>query len=237
MEPTTIILGGVALFLLRGKTAEIEPLSQSDLDAMARSVCDVLGDEADVWATPDAIARAVARAAWGPLSWPPMPLATRSHKAAWGQVLEWAREVRARADGRGLTVCAMLRELQLVPAVPVVPPPSGPTLGGVPEVGPGPMLPSPLPSLPLPVQEIRDEPTPGYWYAIKYGDTLLGVAGRAYGLPSGSMRLNRAKLINGAQANAQLRFSEPDTPFEQTHFPAGVLSFMPPYQTIYIPPV
>lgn len=238
MEPATLAIGAFALWLLRGRTGELEPLSDADAAAMGRAVCDALGDESDVWASPEGIARAVGRQAYGDLSWPPRPLATASHKAAWAQLIAWGTDVRSRADALGVSVCSLLAGGALIPvplpAIPVPPPSPSPgfSLGGLPEPGP-----SPLPTIPTVPMVVTDDPTPGAWYRIAYGDTLLGVAGRAYGLPPGTMRLNRAKLINGAQANAGLRFSEPDSTFEQTHFPAGALSFLPPYQTIYIPAV
>ena len=42
---------------------------------------------------------------------------------------------------------------------------------------------------------LRGEPTPGGAYATRSGDTLLGVAGRAYGLGPGAARLRAAQAI------------------------------------------
>jgi hypothetical protein len=50
--------------------------------------------------------------------------------------------------------------------------------------------------------EAAATPTPGRWYRVKKGDTLLGVAGAAYGFRSGPERYKRAKWINEASANA-----------------------------------
>lgn len=63
----------------------------------------------------------------------------------------------------------------------------------------------------------------GVWYQIKKGDTLLTVAGREYGVPSGSTRLDRARWINDAQANA-FAF---DPNAKDSLFPRGKISFSP----------
>jgi hypothetical protein len=70
---------------------------------------------------------------------------------------------------------------------------------------------------------IAPEPTPGSFYRIVYGDTLLGVAGRAFGVPSGSTRLERARLINRSVYNDRFRGGSTDL------FPEGQVSFNPRY--------
>jgi len=57
--------------------------------------------------------------------------------------------------------------------------------------------------------------------AIKSGDTLLAVAGRAFGLDSGKARLDAARVINDAAYND--RFRGPANKF----FPTGQVSFLP----------
>lgn len=241
MEPTTLIIGGLLLWALRGKTGDLDPVTPANARAMAQAVCAALSDTAPAWQTPKAIATAVGKAAYPDVSWPPAPLATASHKAVWRQLLDWAETVKANADAAGRDVCDFLGGVSAVPVprpLPELVPEAVPATPGV-QLVPG-QATTPLPSSPIVVQEERDTPTPGFWYRIRSGDTLLGVAGRAYGYPAGtSMRLNRAKLINGAQANAELRFRPPATgnAFELAHFPGGLLRFNPPYQRIYIPPV
>lgn len=69
------------------------------------------------------------------------------------------------------------------------------------------------------------EPTPGMFYSIASGDTLLGVAGRAYGLPAGQERLEAARWINGARYNDRFRGDPSNL------FPNGQLSFMPSFDS------
>lgn len=71
--------------------------------------------------------------------------------------------------------------------------------------------------------DVASTPTPGQWYRVKSGDTLLGVAGRAYGLKAGGERLRRARWINRANANAPYI----DTSLADSMFPEGRISFRP----------
>jgi nucleoid-associated protein YgaU len=50
--------------------------------------------------------------------------------------------------------------------------------------------------------DVASSPVPGSWYRVKHGDSLLSIAGRAYGVPTGKPRLERAKWINSSVANA-----------------------------------
>jgi hypothetical protein len=76
--------------------------------------------------------------------------------------------------------------------------------------------------------DVRAEPTPGAWYQIKRGDSLISVAGRAYGLGSGGARLRAAQRINGAGYN--FRFQDPPSgDFNQRYFSDGIISFLPKF--------
>ena len=66
-----------------------------------------------------------------------------------------------------------------------------------------------------------EQPTPGRFYEIKRGDTLFGVAKRAY--KTGSME--GARRINDSQFN--LRFRKAVTGNEAKMFPNGRISFNP----------
>lgn len=69
------------------------------------------------------------------------------------------------------------------------------------------------------------KPTPGSYYQIQKGDTLLGVAGKAYGVGSGSKRLDFARRINRHPVNGKyLRENKANE-----MFPEGLLSFMPEF--------
>jgi V8-like Glu-specific endopeptidase len=67
-------------------------------------------------------------------------------------------------------------------------------------------------------------PTPGTFYTIRSGDTLLGVAGRAYGLPSGGARLAAARRINDHSYNRRFRDRRLT---DNGLFPNGRISFNP----------
>jgi hypothetical protein len=70
--------------------------------------------------------------------------------------------------------------------------------------------------------EIQPTPTPGSWYRIRKGDSLLAVAGKAYGLKSGSERLARARWIN--ESNPKLVDPQEN---RSKMFPGGTVSFLP----------
>src|SRR5262245_52993810 len=73
------------------------------------------------------------------------------------------------------------------------------------------------------LSQISPSPTPGRFYTIVYGDTLLGVAGAAFGLGPGAERYDRARLINGAAYNGRF------TGKPSNLFPEGQLSFLPKF--------
>lgn len=73
---------------------------------------------------------------------------------------------------------------------------------------------------------IAPAPTPGAFYRVKKGDTLLGVAGKAFGLSSGSARTGKAKMINASQYNRV--FARPSkSGYEKNVFGDTILSFSP----------
>jgi hypothetical protein len=68
-------------------------------------------------------------------------------------------------------------------------------------------------------------PEPGHLYTIKSGDTLLGVAGRAYGAPVGSdKRLKDAQKINAHPENQKF-WVKPTRVFDKQHFSGGIIAF------------
>ncbi len=76
--------------------------------------------------------------------------------------------------------------------------------------------------------DVRTEPTPGAWYQIQRGDSLIGVAGRAYGLGAGGARLRAAQRINAAPYN--FRFHDaPTKDFDRRYFSDGIVSFLPKF--------
>jgi hypothetical protein len=66
-------------------------------------------------------------------------------------------------------------------------------------------------------------PTPGRYYQIRKNDSLLVVAGKAYGVGSGSKRLDLARRINRHPVNARYLRKDKATDL----FPEGLLSFLP----------
>ena len=66
-------------------------------------------------------------------------------------------------------------------------------------------------------------PKPGRFYKFKRGDTLLGVAGRAYGLPAGSRRMKAAQRINESTYNHRFWSSR----LASRSFPRGRISLNP----------
>ena len=75
--------------------------------------------------------------------------------------------------------------------------------------------------------EVADTPTPGMWYRVKQGDSLLKVAGRAYQV-SGGTRLARSKWINNVPEN-QVYWSPPKSDFNKKHYPDGIIVFNPKF--------
>ena len=70
--------------------------------------------------------------------------------------------------------------------------------------------------------DIMSTATPGRWYRVRKGDTLLGISRAAYGT-SGGTNLERARWINAVAAN-QYGF---DSSLRDNTFPSGRLSFSP----------
>lgn len=68
---------------------------------------------------------------------------------------------------------------------------------------------------------IADDPTPGMYYQIADGDSLLKVARLAYGT-SGGTNVKRAKWINNAKANAVFQI-----PSDNKWFQPTILTFLP----------
>lgn len=74
---------------------------------------------------------------------------------------------------------------------------------------------------------IHDAPTPGGWYRVKKRDTLVGIAGRAYGVKS-SARLKAAQMLNAIEYNA--RFHRPTTSaFNKKYFGDSIIALVPRY--------
>lgn len=76
--------------------------------------------------------------------------------------------------------------------------------------------------------EVSDVPVPGRWYRIRKGDSLLKVAGKAYGLGAGGERLERSKWINEVPANA-VYFRKTDAGFERNVYGPNIISFSPKF--------
>jgi hypothetical protein len=75
------------------------------------------------------------------------------------------------------------------------------------------------------------KPMPGSYYQVKKGDSLLAVTGAAYGVKSGSVRLEKSRWINDAKANAKyVKASLADS-----MYPRGRISFSSPYPLLWIP--
>lgn len=82
---------------------------------------------------------------------------------------------------------------------------------------------------------IADTPTPGMLYRIKSGDTLLGVAGKAWGFPAGQARLAASITINEDPWNVANATYSTITGHEVAWYGPERLSFGYPYQVINIP--
>lgn len=72
---------------------------------------------------------------------------------------------------------------------------------------------------------IASTPTPGMYYQIRKGNTLLGTARAAYGT-SGGTNVKRAKWINNAKANAAFQI-----PSENKWFQPTILTYLPRFAT------
>jgi hypothetical protein len=80
--------------------------------------------------------------------------------------------------------------------------------------------------------DITPNPTPGAFYQIKYGDTLLGVVGSAYGVGAGGTRLSLAKKVNAWSTNKRF-WIPPKSTFGKKYFPGGIISFYPQFSESY----
>jgi hypothetical protein len=69
------------------------------------------------------------------------------------------------------------------------------------------------------------KPTPGRYYQIRKGDSLLAVAGKAYGVGEGKKRLDFARRINRHWTNAKYLRKDKATEL----FPEGLLSLLPQF--------
>jgi|GEM_PF-3064426 len=74
---------------------------------------------------------------------------------------------------------------------------------------------------PAPAPSIRTDPTPGFFYGLRRGDTLFDVARRAFGEGS----LSFAKIINNSRFNQRFWGTTPAG--ERSWFPNGRISFNP----------
>ncbi len=155
------------------------------------------------------LAKRLAEAAFPQVDWPPPVGAVATHAARWTEIQTWVSQIALQAASAGQTVCDFLA--------------SGGIQTGT--LDPG--------AMPTP------QPTPGRLYTIGTagGPTnLLATSGRAYSAASGtSRRLAGAKAINAHPSNAGLRRRKSNPGFESSQFPAGIISYGVPFQTIFIP--
>lgn len=189
MEPTTIAFVGIGLYLLRGKTGELELFGPDDLPKIAETICNALPPDVTLQ-TPRAVALAVATEAYPDFTWPPRPLATASHKAVWMQISQWADQLFLDAAEAGvLDVCEYLTAAD-TPAPPPI---------GIPDAKQPPHL-DPLAGKPV----LAPTPTPGRWYEVGTDPSLKGKGhlrhvGKAYGLSAGTNA--RARAARGVNAD------------------------------------
>ena len=77
--------------------------------------------------------------------------------------------------------------------------------------------------------EIKSTPTPGFFYAIKAGDNLLKITGKAYGLKAGTTaRLNKSQEVNSVEYNKRFHVDSMSK-FNEKYYPEGIISFFPKY--------
>lgn len=76
--------------------------------------------------------------------------------------------------------------------------------------------------------KVSNRPVPGQFYRIKKGDSLLKIAGKAYGVGSGKRRLAFAQYIN-AQIFNQKYWTKGKSKFVKKYFPEGIISFLPKF--------
>lgn len=74
---------------------------------------------------------------------------------------------------------------------------------------------------------VSEEPEAGRWYRAQHTDkSFLELVGRAYDVPSGGARLERAKWVVESAANAA-QLSAPKSDFEKKNFPGGTVKLNP----------
>jgi len=82
-------------------------------------------------------------------------------------------------------------------------------------------------SVNLGATEVQSEPTAGFWFRPKRGDSFLGTVGTAFGV-KGSERLKLAQMIARAPENAYT-LRPPKGSFEEKYFPGGLPSYTPKF--------
>lgn len=100
--------------------------------------------------------------------------------------------------------------------------------------------------------DVLVEPEPGRWYRVQKGDTLVGIAGRAFDVGPGGTRLKRAQWIDAAIAN-EYTVGTSKSAFAQKYFGPEIVKLLPrhssdaaeaiagvsgySYPVLWIPPV
>jgi len=242
----------VGFYFLRGKTAQLSEFKPELAKSAAKVICDEFGDLPN--ASAQQMAKAIAEAAYTvdntgkpvELNWPPMLLATKSHKAVWKQLVIWCEVVRTNADEAGVTPCQYLADPEEpLPTIPgwldILDPGEMPDGGGGGvEFGGGGLAPGPdtspgnaMPSPPMAT------PVPGQAYQIQAGDTLLNVVAEAYTLTP-NQRLEASRRVSDHPINrtgeVKIFFPNPSSN-EYPWYPNGRISFGAPFQVFYLPTV
>lgn len=249
MEPITILAAGALGYLLRGKTGPVDAITPLDAETWAIGVCELqeASEVSNSTLTPRFLAQQIGASLRPDIDWPPKPLATKSHKTAWAQILRWTQDLVNDAAAAGfVSPCAYLLE-EVFPLIPdddeTVEGTFAPPSDLPPVAAPGtPVQPTPADLLPI----VTDEPTPGRWYQIGTapvleGSGLLAHAGMAYKVGPGPTRLKAAQLVNEAPQNrAGAEYADCGVAVQCTgggapYVDGEVLSFSVP-QLIYFPP-
>jgi hypothetical protein len=74
----------------------------------------------------------------------------------------------------------------------------------------------------------QTKPAQDSWYQVAKGDTLLEIAGRAYGLGAGGARLKAAQRINASPYNRRFH-SPPSSDFGKKYFSSGLVALLPQF--------
>lgn len=212
-----VVLGGGGGTGDTGKTGLVPPVDEKDVKEKWPSMICACADAGLTRA--EDLAACVARVYWKDLdySWPPPPgTATASHIAAWAILLSTVQVLAAAAAQAGESLCDFIRkpDVVIIITVPKTPPDD-------PDV---PVIPSEPAD---PITQVTEEPTPGAWYRVKFGDSLLAIAGKAYGFSSGtSERLHAAVALSDNELNKGfLVASKPG--FEANNFGIRIVHLMP----------